>query len=92
MTRNEKELENLLLAEMRRLDDPYRLWDQPDDGLPIPETRNPDPKEKSHNARKTGSALFLPESSFYQCTLSRVPKHWPRWHQQSAHRVQRSCN
>ena len=41
-----RELENLLLAEMRRLDDPYRLWDQPDDGLPIPETRNPDPKEK----------------------------------------------
>ncbi len=28
------ELETLLLAEMRRLDDPYRLWNQPDDGLP----------------------------------------------------------
>ena len=28
------ELEALLLAEMRRLDDPYRLWNQPDDGLP----------------------------------------------------------
>ena len=26
------ELEALLLSEMRRLDDPYRLWDQPDDG------------------------------------------------------------
>lgn len=25
------EMEALLLAEMRRLDDPYRLWDQPDD-------------------------------------------------------------
>ena len=24
-----KELEALLLSEMRRLDDPYRLWDQP---------------------------------------------------------------
>jgi hypothetical protein len=24
----------LLLAEMRRLDGPYRLWSQPDDGLP----------------------------------------------------------
>jgi arylsulfatase A-like enzyme len=47
-----KELENLLLAEMRRLDDPYRLWDQPDDGLPIPETRNPDPKEKKSKRKK----------------------------------------
>ena len=27
------EMEALLLSEMRRLDDPYRLWDQPDDGL-----------------------------------------------------------
>jgi len=27
------EMEALLLAQMRRLDDPYRLWDQPDDGL-----------------------------------------------------------
>jgi arylsulfatase A-like enzyme len=26
------EMEALLLSEMRRLDDPYRLWDQPDDG------------------------------------------------------------
>ena len=47
-----KELENLLLAEMRRLDDPYRLWDQPDDGLPIPETRNPNPKEKKSQRKK----------------------------------------
>lgn len=27
------EMEALLLAEMRRLDDPYRLWNQPDDEL-----------------------------------------------------------
>ena len=33
------ELEALLLAEMRRLDDPYRLWNQPDDGLTPPATR-----------------------------------------------------
>jgi choline-sulfatase len=26
-------MEALLLSEMRRLDDPYRLWDQPDDGV-----------------------------------------------------------
>ncbi len=30
------EMEALLLEEMRRLDDPYRLWNQPDDGLPTP--------------------------------------------------------
>ena len=30
------EMEKLLLEEMRRLDDPYRLWDQPDDGLTPP--------------------------------------------------------
>ena len=47
-----KEMENLLLTEMRRHDDPYRLWDQPDDGLPIPETRNPEPKEKNLKRKK----------------------------------------
>ena len=31
-----KEMEALLLDEMRRLDDPYRFWNQPGDGLPIP--------------------------------------------------------
>ena len=30
------EMEALLLSEMRRLDDPYRLWNQPDDGLTPP--------------------------------------------------------
>ena len=45
-------MENILLAEMRRLDDPYRLWDQPDDGLPIPEIRNPEPKEKNLKRKK----------------------------------------
>lgn len=29
-----RELEALLLQQMRRYDDPYRLWDQPTDGLP----------------------------------------------------------
>ncbi len=29
-------MEALLLSEMRRLDDPYRLWNQPDDGLAPP--------------------------------------------------------
>lgn len=31
-----KEMEALLLSEMRRLDDPWRLWNQPDDGLTPP--------------------------------------------------------
>jgi hypothetical protein len=31
-----EEMEGLLLAEMRRLDDPWRLWDQPTDGLSPP--------------------------------------------------------
>ena len=30
------EMETLLLSEMRRLDDPYRLWNQPGDGLQPP--------------------------------------------------------
>lgn len=30
------EMEALLLAEMRRLNDPYRLWNQPDDGIQPP--------------------------------------------------------
>jgi len=35
------EMEALLLAEMRRWNDPYRLWDQPDDGLEQPEKNQP---------------------------------------------------
>jgi len=49
-----KEMEALLLSEMRRLDDPYRLWDQPDDGLPAPTKQAPGkkaPKKKGKNAR-----------------------------------------
>jgi len=33
------EMEDLLLAEMRRLDDPWRLWNQPDGGKAIPDNR-----------------------------------------------------
>lgn len=41
------EMEDLLLAEMRRLDDPYRLWNQPDDGLTPPaQDRKPRQKKK----------------------------------------------
>jgi len=33
------EMQALLLAERRRLNDPHRLWNQPDDGLPVVEKR-----------------------------------------------------
>ena len=33
------EMEELLLSEMRRLNDPWRLWDQPNDGLNPPEKK-----------------------------------------------------
>lgn len=42
------EMEALLLAEMRRLDDPYRLWNQPDDGL-TPATQIAQPAKKRKN-------------------------------------------
>lgn len=35
------EMEALLLAEMRRLDNPYRLWNQPADDLPPPADAKP---------------------------------------------------
>jgi len=42
-----REMESLLLAEMRRLDDPYRLWDQPEEGLqPLPPPSSPNRKAK----------------------------------------------
>ena len=40
------EMEALLLAEMRRLDDPWRLWNQPGDGL------TPPPDAPARNAKK----------------------------------------
>ena len=44
------EMEALLLSEMRRHDDPYRLWNQPDDGLPpVPE---PAPKKGKNKKAK----------------------------------------
>ena len=41
-----KEMEALLLTEMRRLNDPYRLWNQPDDGLEPPKIKERAGKEK----------------------------------------------
>jgi len=45
------EMEALLLAEMRRWDDPYRLWNQPDDGLQPP-TRGQPSKAKTGKRKK----------------------------------------
>jgi choline-sulfatase len=48
-----KEMQEVLLAEMRRHDDPYRLWNQPDDGLPVPlfreRNKNKQPKKPRKN-------------------------------------------
>jgi hypothetical protein len=41
------EMEALLLAEMRRLDDPWRLWSQPKDGL-TPPRQPPAPAAKKN--------------------------------------------
>jgi hypothetical protein len=44
------EMETLLLAEMRRLHDPWRLWNQPSDGLtPPPEPPAGAAKKKARN-------------------------------------------
>jgi choline-sulfatase len=43
-----KEMQALLLSEMRRLHDPWRLWNQPDDGLKPP----PEPAPKAKKAKK----------------------------------------
>ncbi len=45
------EMETLLLDEMRRQDDPYRLWNQPDDGLTQPKSleRAQKPGNKDRN-------------------------------------------
>lgn len=42
-----KRMEGLLLAEMRRLHDPWRLWDQPSDGLTPPPENPPAGKGKA---------------------------------------------
>jgi arylsulfatase A-like enzyme len=43
------EMEALLLAEMRRLDDPYRLWNQPDDGIQPPKTTGEAKRKRQPN-------------------------------------------
>jgi arylsulfatase A-like enzyme len=48
------ELESLLLAEMRRLDDPYRLWNQPDDGF-VPPKSKPGSVPKKERSQRASS-------------------------------------
>jgi len=40
------EMEEVLLSQMRRHDDPYRLWNQPSDGLQPPEIRSQSAQKK----------------------------------------------
>ena len=47
-----QEMEALLLAEMRRLDDPFRFWNQPGDNLPTPPDPNTAPAAKTKKAKK----------------------------------------
>ncbi len=44
------EMEGLLLAEMRRLDDPYRLWNQPADDLQLPAIVEPNNSGENRKA------------------------------------------
>ena len=46
------EMESLLLNEMRRLHDPYRLWNQPDDGLQPPKSMKRQQNKKKARAKK----------------------------------------
>jgi arylsulfatase A-like enzyme len=46
------EMEALLLAEMRRLDDPWRRWDQPDDGLTPPPAGPPTGQGRGKKKRR----------------------------------------
>ncbi len=47
------ELEALLLDEMRLLDDPWRLWNQPDDGI-TPPPANPRPGQRKNQRNPNG--------------------------------------
>lgn len=49
------EMEALLLSEMRRLDDPHRLWNQPDDGL----TPSPAKSRKKNQKKEKPNVIVI---------------------------------
>ena len=51
-------MQDLLLAEMRRLEDPWRLWNQPDDGLTPP----PTPLPRQPKAKKSQKMNWRPRA------------------------------
>jgi hypothetical protein len=51
-----REMEDLLLAEMRRTDDPWRLWNQPNDGLTPPADSPPRPAGTPRKNAKKAAA------------------------------------
>lgn len=48
-----EEMESLLLEQMRLFDDPYRLWNQPDDGLAFPSEAEAKGKGKKSRSLET---------------------------------------
>lgn len=56
-----KEMEALLLAEMRRLDDPWRLWNQPDDGLGAKPAAEPKAGKKKAAGKKAAASPNTPQ-------------------------------
>lgn len=66
------EMEALLLAEMRRLDDPYRLWHQPTDGLTSPakpaQVKNESSEKPTVEKSNEKSVQPLPKLSDEQIT------------------------
>ena len=55
------EMEALLLAEMRRLDDPYRHWNQPDDGLQPSNRRDRSVEDKKKKTRRARGEDNIPD-------------------------------
>ena len=56
-----KEMQTLLLAEMRRWNDPYRLWNQPDDGL---QPTGSAPKQKKSSKKRNNRLTRMLSPTF----------------------------
>ncbi len=64
------EMRALLLAEMRRHDDPFRLWNQPHDNLPTP-------PEPSAPAPKSGKAKKIVRAGRFTARRREMHLHLP---------------